>query len=666
MLIRPSRTAKAFTLLELIVVIVILGLLAALAIPTFARVTKKSQDAATSATLAAVLRDTRALVAFGDTTWEDAVTTAAKETSAPSATGLSAAALGVSVVDPARDPGTTAAGTAFLLGPSTTASARTGVVLSLQSPSGSICVGSVTTSSQVAPWCSSAAEAARLAPGSSGVLGAVLTGSVAAAPLPAGVTPVPAGVAPGAPTGVTVSVSGTTATLSFTPGAPGTAPVTYTATSSTGGLTGSATSSPVVVTGLAAASTYTFSITATSSAGTATSSPSAPVTTARVDSGPASGGAVDSAFSSVSASTPVSTAGYARGLSSTVDAQGRVLVGGTLSPNANSTAAADSALWRYNADGTLDTTWGTSGVVVSSLYTSRNDEFKSVKVDVDGNYLVVRYHLNAGCFVERWSPTGSQLASWAFPADFYDGVCANLAIDSQGRVLVSSNLSYKVRVARLTPSLVLDTTFGTGGFSAPASFPSGIGTTVGQKVAVDPSGRPVVAINTIPTAGGFSSVAALRFTAGGALDTAFGTNGWTESRNPGSGTGNQPVNVFVTADRIVIAGAYTSTSGAAYAFTSSGARDTTFGTNGQGVFQSFTGARMTQDSSGRLFSGNLRNGFFYASRLGADGVKDTTFGSNGSLTFVTDQGIFGEPVVAGSRILIPVSKGNTTGLLAIS
>ena len=59
-----SRSRKAFTLLELIVVIVILGILAALAIPTFASVIKKSKISTAVAAAESVGRNAIAIAAF--------------------------------------------------------------------------------------------------------------------------------------------------------------------------------------------------------------------------------------------------------------------------------------------------------------------------------------------------------------------------------------------------------------------------------------------------------------------------------------------------------------------------------------------------------------------------------------------------------------------------
>ena len=81
--------------------------------------------------------------------------------------------------------------------------------------------------------------------------------------------------------GTATSISPTSATVAFTPGDNGGAPVTaYTATSSPGGITGSSTGSPITVSGLSENTSYTFTVTATNSVGTtAASSASNSITT---------------------------------------------------------------------------------------------------------------------------------------------------------------------------------------------------------------------------------------------------------------------------------------------------------------------------------------------------------------------------------------------------
>lgn len=80
--------------------------------------------------------------------------------------------------------------------------------------------------------------------------------------------------APGAPTIGTASVaSGTSASVTFTPPTDlGIGTITYTATSSPGGITGTGSSSPITVSGLTTGSSYTFTVTATTPGGVSPSS----------------------------------------------------------------------------------------------------------------------------------------------------------------------------------------------------------------------------------------------------------------------------------------------------------------------------------------------------------------------------------------------------------
>jgi prepilin-type N-terminal cleavage/methylation domain-containing protein len=201
MLIRP-RSKKAFTLLELIVVIVILGLLAALAIPTFARVTRRSQDASTSATISSVLRDARALMAFqeADSSWESSVVTALGETAVPAASGLLAANY--------SQPGTSGEPTRER----PVYSVSSGVVaLSMRSDSGNVCVGTASTAASAAPVCGPGfpAGSTPFTAGQAAQGKALADGSFAPLPSDAGGTSTPNPTTTPAPTAPAPSYAGT-------------------------------------------------------------------------------------------------------------------------------------------------------------------------------------------------------------------------------------------------------------------------------------------------------------------------------------------------------------------------------------------------------------------------------------------------------------------------
>jgi uncharacterized delta-60 repeat protein len=142
----------------------------------------------------------------------------------------------------------------------------------------------------------------------------------------------------------------------------------------------------------------------------------------------------------------------------------------------STTSAADSRgmILRLNMDGTLDTTWGSSGT--ASIYTTSNTAF-ILKGEVlsDGKLIVMGYAIVAtvrSYFVAKFNADGTldttfaTLGSYLYPSDFTTSE-SDLIIDSAGRILISVHAglstNYKTTVIRLTPSGAIDTTWGTSG-----------------------------------------------------------------------------------------------------------------------------------------------------------------------------------------------------------
>jgi prepilin-type N-terminal cleavage/methylation domain-containing protein len=293
MLIRPERATKAFTLLELIVGIVILGILAALAIPTFSRVVERSRDATTAASVAAILRDTQALVAFGDTSWEDASKTAISETGAKlAASGFSAA-----TTLEAKDVAELAIPTFATATYRASGTAGTGATtVALLSETDRVCFGGATATTVGKVFCADVVPASASASVASGtvssvtmasVLGDVLSGTSDVAPIggtPAVTTPSPSApvttppvLTPPLPAaqGVVATAGDASASVAFT-AVPLAASYTVTASS---GQSATGTASPLVVTGLTNGVPVTFTVTSRAAGYTdSTSSASASIT----------------------------------------------------------------------------------------------------------------------------------------------------------------------------------------------------------------------------------------------------------------------------------------------------------------------------------------------------------------------------------------------------
>jgi uncharacterized delta-60 repeat protein len=157
-----------------------------------------------------------------------------------------------------------------------------------------------------------------------------------------------------------------------------------------------------------------------------------------------------------------------------------IVAGSTFTSFGNFTSALDGydfALSRYNSDGSLDTTFGNNGKVMTDF--GSNDGGKSVTLQSDGKIIV------------------------AGSAGFYSNSNANFAL------------------SRYNSDGSLDTTFGTNG-KVTTDFNGSID--IGQSVKVQSDGKVIVSGTTLNSFGNYD-FALSRYNTDGSLDTTFGTNG---------------------------------------------------------------------------------------------------------------------------------------------
>ena len=206
-----------------------------------------------------------------------------------------------------------------------------------------------------------------------------------------------------------------------------------------------------------------------------------------------------------------------------------VLVGGSVIAN-----KFDLALARYNADGSLDTDFDTDGKVTTDIGATLEMMY-AVLIQSDGKivaagysnskFALVRYNANGSLdttFGEDGDDTGTDPDGYVITAvATASNVAKDLFLQSDGKIVVAGNVSEsRLALVRYTADGELDTTFGEDGkvVAYHATYLHDF-----NAVVVQPDGRILAAgaLRENP-ASGFGLV---RYNANGILDTTFGTNG---------------------------------------------------------------------------------------------------------------------------------------------
>lgn len=283
-------------------------------------------------------------------------------------------------------------------------------------------------------------------------------------------------------------------------------------------------------------------------------------------------------------------------------------------------------VYRVLSDGSLDTTWGNAGAATIDVNAGTNygENAKSIMVLSDGSVLV-----------------------------------------SMQVYISGMSSSQEIRIAKLTSSGALDTNFATNGFSIVHSG-SSMNSVYPREMMSGPSGSVYLSGFV---SGGTPSMNVYKVQANGSLDSSFATNGILNIASSGSpiaadGSGN-----------IYVGGRTSSTPANAslVKYTTAGVVDTTFGTNGEVVFD------ISQSNSESLSAVSAANGKIMgivrssapmgmtpsfsqsAVRVDANGDLDASFGTAGIATLGTGSVSTQEILVLadGSALLSGMSFGMT-------
>jgi len=328
------------------------------------------------------------------------------------------------------------------------------------------------------------------------------------------------------------------------------------------------------------------------------------------------------------------------GFNVTVDADGKILVAG----QANAGSVGEFALARYNADGSLDASFGSGGTVTTSIG-PHEDIGQDLVVQPDGKILVSGYSFNGSSFdfaVVRYDADGSLDASFGSggkvttPIAFHEA-SYSIALQADGKIVAAGHSftgagPNDFAIVRYNDDGSLDASFGSGG-KVTTDFEGA--NDVGQSVVIQPDGKIVVAGYSL--IGANADFVLARYNADGTLDTAFDGDGRVRtSVVPGSDFGVTAA--LQTDGRILVAGNSfngTNTDFTLVRYNADGSLDPTFGSGGKVTTQlgaaADEGFGVIVQPDGKIlvsgFSSNGTDADFALVRYNADGSLDTIFGA---------------------------------------
>jgi uncharacterized delta-60 repeat protein len=352
-----------------------------------------------------------------------------------------------------------------------------------------------------------------------------------------------------------------------------------------------------------------------------------------------------------------------------------VMVGGS---------ASDFLLARFNADGNLDTSFGTGGKVVTDFGSGlRQEEALAVAIQNDGKIVVAGYTAidlappakdpPPTFALARYNADGSLDASFGTGGRVsgnVNGIAYVVAIQPDGKIVVAGEFAFAtangsdfsdIVVARFNSNGSLDTSFGTSG-TGQVTADIGALTNTARNLVLQPDGAIVISGKPTGSSLGFDHTDIVRYTANGALDASFGSGGklTLAGVDVGQGLARQADGKFV-----LVGAATTVTVPATSRFllkrlNADGSADAAFGNAGT-VDIAFTvnaaASAVVMQADGRIVVAGTTalsaNSNFLVARYRSDGTLDASF-SNGTGVLAVDY--FGDDDIGENVLVQPDGK----------
>ena len=341
-----------------------------------------------------------------------------------------------------------------------------------------------------------------------------------------------------------------------------------------------------------------------------------------------------------------------------VQPDGKIVAAGSAarSPQAGASTGSEFALARYNADGSLDTSFSGDGKLTKDI-AGGQDYAYGVVVQPDGKIVAVgSAEVNAASFytrftVVRFNPDGSLDNGFGtagvVSTDFFgtENAATSVALQADGRIVVAGSahdgVGRRFALARYNVDGSLDASFGTGGKVTTSFFGFDDAAT---GVVVQADGRIVAGGRAYP-GGANNQFALARYDANGNLDASFGSGG--KVITDFFGKNDAALSLLLQVDGKIVAGGLALPAGfgtdqyALARYNPDGSLDTGFGADGRTTLAFSSGyqrrpvAALAPDGKIAMVSwGVTASGFdeFSLARFNSDGSLDLGFGQGGKVT----------------------------------
>jgi uncharacterized delta-60 repeat protein len=354
-----------------------------------------------------------------------------------------------------------------------------------------------------------------------------------------------------------------------------------------------------------------------------------------------------------------------------VQADGKIVAAGY---DMNQLGYSEFALARYNSDGSLDASFGSGGVVVTVFDPFATESINAMLIQPDSKILVAGSYAESSSFgtsgfaFARYDTNGALDASFGTGGvvqTSLGGAIYALMLEGNGQIIAAGTDSENFAIARYDTNGVLDTNFGNGGITLTPvgvyySFFGGyaaahaLATQLGNFTTQNPD--KIVAVGQADINLGVSGFAVVRYNLDGSLDTSFGNGGIvTDVFSPGEYDQSYGESLLVQGSllqaRKITVGGYCSVNNTNYfalaRLTAAGAFDTTFGSNSSGVVTLAVAPGGDDEAYAiRALGGQILLAGsslaaddqyeFSAARFNSNGSLDPTFGDGGVMTAATD------------------------------